>query len=341
MGSTPDSIFITLPSSVMPLTNRPGLYTTTLSKPIILDGSYEIGLRQLSYTKLWNNVEQGENIFYIRVNADVYRLSLDAGYYEPVQYLVEKLNEAILVSGGVTGGIQFGYSNHSHRLKLSLQGDRGVIFKRNSGLSKLIGAFKKPALDETSEFVMYDSDAGYVELPIQQDAIPNASPAIYIKESYDGKGVTVSKESDMRDLGYETQQVARIVSNLRVRKLAALADGQKSGSKIPIIKSQLSTQLQSEVSLETVPRLYVYCSDIESVHVGDIQSPLLAIVSTRGKHSEQVQEYFDQPFFVPTYKTSLYQITLKICNERGAIVNFNGEVVCVLQVRRRGRRRSV
>jgi len=300
-----------------------------------------MGLRQIFYTKLWNNVDATDNAFYMRVGANLYMLHLSPGYYDPAAYLVKHLNELVRATGGSRVGIQFAYSQHQHKLKLALQKDRSLIFPTRSALCTLLGVCKKGGADSLAEFVMYDTDEGYVELVQQPRDLPTKHPDIYIRENPDdvksGVTVTADQQDLVKTLSNRGKQLVRIFAWRAAAKPADDDDDDDmlSESKVPPKPGkELSIVLQSELHLDAIPRLYVYSSLIQYVHVGNGLAPLLGIVRVTGHHGEQVQENFDQPLFVPLYTNVIDQITLKICNERGAIVDFGGEVVVVLQIRR-------
>lgn len=65
MDSDLDSFVVRLPSSVRPDTNTTANYVTNLKDPIVLDGEWNVGLREFIYTYRWHNIEQDSPINFI------------------------------------------------------------------------------------------------------------------------------------------------------------------------------------------------------------------------------------------------------------------------------------
>ena len=48
--------------------------------------------------------------------------------------------------------------------------------------------------------------------------------------------------------------------------------------------------------------MYVYCDLVEPQIVGDVQSPLLKIVSVEGNDGEIVNVHYSRPFYLPVIR---------------------------------------
>ncbi len=326
------SIWITLPSSEGPSSNEPGSFTTKLSKPIRLVGRYELGLKQISYSKKWHNVLDGQNTFYIRTGTNVYGIKLAPGYYSTPAYLVDELNSLIKVSlgkprEGRDQAVIFGFSIHTHKLKISLAQDTSFIVSAMSDLSKLMGLLSDNI--KSAAFVIYDSRVGYAEIvgdDVKNALLSRTAAAIELNENVAdtmNKFERIANNEDLKVLSDSAAYVVKIVSKLlKEQKLAGTA-----------LAGQ-SMLLQSEVSMENIPRLYVYSSNIDYVPIGSGEAPLLRIIRTSGQHGDSVQETFDSVIYVPIFSTDIDKISINICDEHGRVVRFGGETVVVLEARK-------
>lgn len=90
-----DSFYITLPSNVTTngrnMTNTAANFVTRLAFPTPLNGNWEVGLTEISYTNSWFNIQKDQEIRLEFENE--YNISqLRAGKYETIMELIGELN---------------------------------------------------------------------------------------------------------------------------------------------------------------------------------------------------------------------------------------------------------
>jgi hypothetical protein len=81
--------------------------------------------------------------------------------------------------------------------------------------------------------------------------------------------------------------------------------------------------------------LYVYCDLAESVPVGDVEAPLLRVVSAKGKNGEMQQRNFDQLSYIPVQKKNFDSVEIFIRDDLGNPIPFeSGKLLVTLHFRR-------
>ena len=90
--------FITLPSNVVSYSdkNTIGNYTTKLALRISLEGNWEVGLKEISYTKSWFNITEDQHAFCYDKSTKTITGSyfiLEKGYYENIDKIFDKLSK--------------------------------------------------------------------------------------------------------------------------------------------------------------------------------------------------------------------------------------------------------
>lgn len=82
--------------------------------------------------------------------------------------------------------------------------------------------------------------------------------------------------------------------------------------------------------------MYVYCDLVEPQIVGDVQAPLLKIVTVEGKDGEIVNAHFPRPIYLPVIRQHFQTIQVDIRLHTGDLVPFErGKVFLVLHFRLR------
>ena len=96
-----DQFYVTLPSNVSSKdyfpNNTIANYITKLAQSIKLEGSWLVGLREISYTKSWYNVNKESDIFLFDGEFNVFNtkngiLKINAGHYENINDLINLIN---------------------------------------------------------------------------------------------------------------------------------------------------------------------------------------------------------------------------------------------------------
>ena len=81
---------------------------------------------------------------------------------------------------------------------------------------------------------------------------------------------------------------------------------------------------------------YVYCDLVEPQIVGDIQAPLLKIVSVEGNDREIINAHYSRTFYVPVIRQHFQTIQIDIRLHSGDLVPFErGKVFVTLHFRLR------
>lgn len=81
--------------------------------------------------------------------------------------------------------------------------------------------------------------------------------------------------------------------------------------------------------------LYVYCSVLEHIPVGDTKAPLLRIVNVSGKSGDIVHVIYDRPLYVPLQQRNFDNVEIDIRSDTGEVIPFEfGKSVVTLHFRR-------
>ena len=84
------------------------------------------------------------------------------------------------------------------------------------------------------------------------------------------------------------------------------------------------------------PVMYVYCDLVEPQIVGDVQAPLLKIVSVEGSDGEIVNAHYSRPFYLPVIRQHFQTIQIDLRLHSGDLVPFErGKVFITLHFRLR------
>lgn len=84
------------------------------------------------------------------------------------------------------------------------------------------------------------------------------------------------------------------------------------------------------------PAIYIYCDLVEPQIVGDVQAPLLKIVTVKGKDGEVVNAHYIRPYYLPVVRKNFQTIEIVLRLHSGKLVPFErGRVIAVLHFRMR------
>ena len=113
-------------------------YTTKLPQEINLKGSWEVGIAKISYPHTWYNVsEEGEYWIQYNYKHRVVRVTLEPGYYESPQSIINALVEEFKKRYGKENlRIRFLYMEFANKFNVQLAGGK-VTFGKD--LMKLLG----------------------------------------------------------------------------------------------------------------------------------------------------------------------------------------------------------
>lgn len=84
------------------------------------------------------------------------------------------------------------------------------------------------------------------------------------------------------------------------------------------------------------PVMYLYCDLVEPQIVGDVQAPLLKIVSVEGKDGEIINAHYPRPFYLPVIRQHFQTVHIDIRLHSGDLMPFErGKVFVTLHFRLR------
>lgn len=110
-----------------------------------------------------------------------------------------------------------------------------------------------------------------------------------------------------------------------------------TGFKGPINKLHTTVGAYSYDFQSWSSNFYIYTNLIDHVAVGDIHSPLLAIIAYKpsGLFAQQVQHEISNPVYVPIRTNVIKTIEIEILNKASVHIPFSsGELVCLIHVRK-------
>ena len=105
-------------------------FTAHFKAPLELGSSYEVGLCGIQYTKSWNNVRKGSNIFHIRIKypkikALVIKRKVPIGYYATVPELIKAIMKKADTSNksGLlpVKGLKMSYNESTKQVRISTE----------------------------------------------------------------------------------------------------------------------------------------------------------------------------------------------------------------------------
>ena len=336
---------ITLPSSAKnPPGNVGGRFTTILSNRIQLEEKYELGLKQINYPKLWDNVVDGKNTFYVMITPsdktyELHAFALPSGYYETIDYLLEQMHGMISVKLQKDQAPIFSFDKHKHRLDVSLAQHTAICFGIHSSLCSMLGA-SRLNYDGDTLFIKYDQQHGYKEMngnPFKQVG-RKLKLSITLMEKGWNPIVFVMDENfkNIQALPRNTRihSPELLLLMFSVYRQHYIEKTAEKNAVTFIGEIRKVRQLMGEVRLETIPRLYVYASIISNQFVGNQEIPLLKIVNVEGKHGDVVDVHYTNALYAPVYKSIIDTIEIWIADDHGAVVDFKGHTVVVVELRK-------
>lgn len=127
------SFYVTLPSDgcmdIYP-NNTLSNFLTKLARPIELSGEWEVGLVELIYPRMWNNVSNGLNKYEISLGTGVKKTGhIEPGFYESPTDILNALPKQIQVKP----------FHNKHTKKVHVQLTNGATIKFSKGLAENLG----------------------------------------------------------------------------------------------------------------------------------------------------------------------------------------------------------
>lgn len=136
------SFYVTLPSDgsidVYP-DNTLSHFFTKLPRPIELTGQWEVGLVELIYPRMWNNVTTDSNKYEINLGTGVKKIGhISPGFYESPTDIINALPKQIQV--------KLAYNKHSKKVQVQLT--NGATIKFSGGLAENLGFMSDEIIGE-------------------------------------------------------------------------------------------------------------------------------------------------------------------------------------------------
>lgn len=150
------------------------------------------------------------------------------------------------------------------------------------------------------------------------------------------KGMTLASHKNKIEFSYhpvtkrvsiKTDKKAKVILHEGLAELLGFEPGEYSGFReSPFVADPKSS----------FPVLYVYCDLVEPQIVGDVQAPLLKIVSVEGNDGEIINAHYSRPFYVPVIRQHFQTIQIDLRLHSGDLVPFErGKVFVTLHFRLR------
>ena len=150
------------------------------------------------------------------------------------------------------------------------------------------------------------------------------------------KGMTLASHKHKIDFSYhpvtkrvtvKTDKKSKVILHQGLAELLGFEPGEYSGlQESPFVADPKSS----------FPVMYVYCDLVEPQIVGDVQAPLLKIVSVEGNDGEIVNAHYSRPFYVPVIRQHFQTIQIDLRLHSGDLVPFErGKVILTLHFRLR------
>lgn len=96
-----------------------------------------------------------------------------------------------------------------------------------------------------------------------------------------------------------------------------------------VVESPFIVDLNSDFHL-----FYLYTDIVEPQVIGDVQAPLLRIITVRGQDGGMIHELFDRPHYVPILRKNFQTIEIVIRTHSGQLVSFaRGKLIVKLHFR--------
>jgi len=302
-----DNFYMTLPSNVASgkyfLQNTIANYTTKLPSHVSLDGKWEVGLAEISYTKSWYNIPKDHElqIWYVQKGerSDTIlrdkETRLKRGFYNTIDDVIQSLNS---------------YINDLNDLN---NWEDAPQVSRNE-TNRLVGIKYGQTKDKRRLLVQFDPELcpilGFDFLKLQE-----SNHAVMLDYITTEKGWLAKREAD-------DQKIAKQNTYLE-----------------DLLEKHISVTADSPYDLSGgYHSLFVYCNVVHPSFVGDSYTQLLRIVEipSERKFGEQVHLHYQNPFYIPLLTQEFETIEIDIKDETGESVPFEfGRSIVTLHFRRK------
>jgi hypothetical protein len=336
-----DNFYINLPSNVIThkysSENLISNFTTKLPAHVSLDGRWEVGLVEMSYTKSWYNVPEKQLVELWFYEDKGYGLEivtkngfLDKGNYNTIDELATAINTAVLNIEKT--------SNESERIPQIQVNSKTRIVSMNNGIRKNRRIFMLPSIDlcQMLGFDYYKMSQFYTDVLVFYKFVENNQA---IDEANNAK-LAMLLDGDVND---ESNANANDNIFADKSKTDMFSDDQIS-KKIPNTKLiRLNNKLNSFTGDHPYDlsggfhSLFVYCNIVKPSYVGNTYTQLLRLVEIPSdkKFGDQVLIAYPNTYYIPLLTQEFETIEIDIKAETGETVPFEfGRSILTLHFRR-------
>jgi len=133
--------------------------------------------------------------------------------------------------------------------------------------------------------------------------------------------------------------IVRLTAQMTISFSPALASILGCVENNPLINASndITNREGSEIADITggISSLFVYCDLLEHVPVGDVEAPLLRVVSAQGKNGETINRTYEKPRYIPLQKKNFDSVEIFIRDDLGNLIPFeSGKLTVTLHFRR-------
>lgn len=288
-------------------------FKTFLGKEKILDGHWVVGLSEMHYTKSWYNVNEDHQVQIIDNfgNTFVSTKKVEAGFYESETALISVITSCIKDCEG--------------KIKDSL-----VRLRKDS---KVAPTIVLPALthQQRARRITMTSGSGpnslklFLILPRELEemlGIMNEQNA-YQVDNIDNVEYSVQGSSSVQVVTPKTSKPSKRKTSTKIRIVSDIIKGNEDGFNCYDLNSGIHS-------------LFIYCSLIDSVIVGNSFAPLLRAIPVQNKKfGDQCHMVYTKPYFYPLATNSFQTIHTSIRDKTGKHIPFKfGETTIVLEFKK-------
>ena len=296
--------------------NTSASYKVSLPSRIELEGEWEVGLAEITYSVSWFNIPANE-YFRVRVPSalagfvdasgnpiekDVGEgdFKVPEGYYEDAEQLMETLGRL--------------WDEYWQRINSRLEdylSTRPTLRGRPEANKVVVGSGKFLSHERRLEYRRADSET-----------VPNTTR--------DSLAIKYDKFGHKASFALAATAHVLVLSPLLSDILSIEASDYSIEEGVKTYKSKNSVDLNRGNR-----HMYVYCSLIQDSIVGDSRVPLLRSFPLSGRKAGSVNESFSRIYYVPLKKQTFDNIEIELRNEVGQLIQFQyGHSNCVLHFRR-------
>ena len=300
------SFYLTLPSSVRFAATENKLcdYTTELPTNIELDGTWEVGLAEVAFTRSWFNVTSDQLIGIQDIRGRIYaKHPLRAGYYQTIE-LLNLINECL--RRHVINNLDIVKdSREDIKTMLENNSERGVISQLADTL-----------IPETP-YLFINKNAHRAEFKLGKTA--------------DGAPILPYMDDDLAAmLGFDFHQSLR--ENYITGGLAANFDPQ-TNAFTPLFHIKANRAYDIERGIAAI---YIYSDIVKPQFIGDVKAPCLSVclIPSTVRYGQNCTLSFSSPNYVPVASRMFRTIRISLKDKSNTYIPFEfGETIVKLLFR--------